>query len=112
MYQLSPLSNDAVLFSNYLSHTPLPQAGDFLLNWRSEIGKSALTVVVEAFQDELGPNVASDAAIEAAQHLLEDFRFVYGKPDAPVRISLFYPRVVAHIIKLGPFAGWAERLSI
>ncbi|KAJ2925767.1 hypothetical protein H1R20_g11326, partial [Candolleomyces eurysporus] len=61
-------------------------AGDFLLNWRSEIGKTAITVTVAIFRSELmdkiEANKGDEAGVEAARYLLEDHRFVYGNPDA------------------------------
>jgi hypothetical protein len=62
------------------------------LNWRSELGKTAITVTVSILRDELmeeieqGDSVGDVAGVEGATFLLEDHRFVYGNPDAKVRI--------------------------
>lgn len=66
------------------------RAGDFLLNWQSELGKTAITVTVSILQDELmeeieaGDSVGDVAGVEGAMFLLDDHRFVYGNPDAKV----------------------------
>ncbi|RXW13789.1 hypothetical protein EST38_g12065 [Candolleomyces aberdarensis] len=61
-------------------------AGDFLLNWRSEIGKTAITVTVAIFRSELMDKIeegeGNEAGVEAARYLLDDHRFAYGNPDA------------------------------
>lgn len=55
------------------------------------------------FQEELGDDINTEAASEAARHLLDDFRFVYGRPDAPVSIVtvLFHVYLLADCIAAG-----------
>ncbi|KAJ2913902.1 hypothetical protein MD484_g6518, partial [Candolleomyces efflorescens] len=61
---------------------------DFLLNWRSEIGKTAIMVTVSFLRRELDVPAATEVdeihrrGVEAATYLLDDLRFVYGDPDA------------------------------
>ncbi|KAJ2915281.1 hypothetical protein MD484_g5121, partial [Candolleomyces efflorescens] len=63
-------------------------AGDFLLNWRSELGRVAISVTVGTLRHELKEEIkegklqGNEAGVEAAKHLLNDHQFVYGNPDA------------------------------
>ncbi|KAJ2913022.1 hypothetical protein MD484_g7398, partial [Candolleomyces efflorescens] len=61
---------------------------DFLLNWRSEIGRVGIMVTVAFLRQELdvagmtNEGEINARGVEAATYLLEDLRFVYGNPDA------------------------------
>ncbi|KAJ3518219.1 hypothetical protein NMY22_g13795 [Coprinellus aureogranulatus] len=61
-------------------------ANDVLLLYRSDLGKTAVSTVVEALRDclddELERGCGREAAVEYAKDLLEDMQFVYGKLDA------------------------------
>ncbi|RXW11891.1 hypothetical protein EST38_g13966 [Candolleomyces aberdarensis] len=61
-------------------------AGNFLLNWRSEIGKTAITVTISTLRNELMDRIedgeGDEAGVAAATYLLKDYQFVYGNPDA------------------------------
>lgn len=72
---------------------PTIQTADFLLNWQSEIRKTAIMVTVSFLRRKLDVPAATDVdeihgrGMEAATYLLDDLRFVYGDPDADSEVG-------------------------
>ncbi|KAJ2913943.1 hypothetical protein MD484_g6479, partial [Candolleomyces efflorescens] len=86
----APFYNLDAEFGTPISLWGIAQAADFLLNWRSEIGRNAILITAGILQNELKDDLGDEddkvkwkeAGIEAAIFLLRDHRFVYGNPDA------------------------------
>lgn len=74
------------------SHTASLQTGEFVLNWRSELGKAAISILVGALRAEveddeqvlLGELTQAEAGAQCAKALLEGLHFLYGNPNADV----------------------------
>ncbi|KAH6867438.1 hypothetical protein BKA70DRAFT_1453007 [Coprinopsis sp. MPI-PUGE-AT-0042] len=56
-------------------------AGNALLEWRSDLGKQGIEIVVEYLRAE---GIDAEAAPQAAEYLLLNHRFVYAQPDEPI----------------------------
>lgn len=66
------------------------QSQNVLTNWRSTIGKAAISILAEYFKsdDELQ---SFDSRAEFSENELSGFNFVYADPTSEVRVFMYTP---------------------